>query len=258
VPLEAPDVLLHTYADCRWTEVSEYSMQRAWRLECPGSPDRYLKVKRVGAYPTLAEEASRLRWARPFVSVPEVVDEGSDGQLDWLLTASLGGRSAIEQPEPFEPVVVACARGLRELHDALPTSQCPFEFGSETAIEHARRRVEAGVVDPDRDFHDEHRHLTPTAALAELRRLRPGREDVVVCHGDYCAPNVLLTDGRVSGWVDLGELGVADRWWDIAVGAWSAGWNFGPRYEEVFRESYGVGPDPDRQAFYRLLYDLVS
>ena len=58
--------------------------------------------------------------------------------------------------------------------------------------------------------------------------------------------------------MDLGELGVADRWWDVAVGAWSVGWNFGVGLEPLFYESYGVTPEPDRIHFYRLLYDLVS
>jgi hypothetical protein len=30
------------------------------------------------------------------------------------------------------------------------------------------------------------------------------------------------------------------------------------QYEGVFRRAYGVEPQPDRQAFYRLLYDLAS
>ena len=47
----------------------------------------------------------------------------------------------------------------------------------------------------------------------------PPSEDLVVCHGDYCFPNVLLDDaGAITGFLDLGELAVADRWWDVAVG----------------------------------------
>ena len=41
----------------------------------------------------------------------------------------------------------------------------------------------------------------------------------------------LAADGRCSGQVDLGELGVADRWADLAVATWSTTWNYGPGWE---------------------------
>jgi aminoglycoside phosphotransferase len=135
---------------------------------------------------------------------------------------------------------------------------CPFDFRLDTALAHAQARVQGGLVDPEEDFHPEHRHLTPIAALAELERLRPDAEDLVVCHGDYCPPNILIADGEITGFVDLGELGVADRWWDLAIASWSITWNLGPGWEDLFLRAYGTNRDPGRVAFYRLLYDLVS
>ena len=96
-------------------------------------------------------------------------------------------------------------------------------------------------------------------AVAELERLVPATEDLVVCHGDPCFPNFLLDDaGVVTGYVDLGELGVADRAFDLAVGSWSCDWNVGPGYEDTFYDAYGEKPDADRVRFYRLLYMLAS
>jgi kanamycin kinase len=69
---------------------------------------------------------------------------------------------------------------------------------------------------------------------------------------------VLIADREVTGFVDLGELGVADRWWDLATASWAITWNLGPGWEERFLHAYGANHDPDRVAFYRLLYDLVS
>lgn len=69
-------------------------------------------------------------------------------------------------------------------------------------------------------------------AFARLRELAPVQEqEVVVCHGDYCLPNVLLDDGRVVGYVDLGEVGLAERWRDLAVATWSVTWNLGSGHE---------------------------
>jgi kanamycin kinase len=78
----------------------------------------------------------------------------------------------------------------------------------------------------------------------------PPAHELVVCHGDACAPNTLVTsDGRWSGHVDLGLLGVADRWADIAVAAWSTEWNFGPGWEPLLLDSYGIARDPGRTQY---------
>jgi kanamycin kinase len=79
----------------------------------------------------------------------------------------------------------------------------------------------------------------------------------VVCHGDACAPNTLVDDyGACSGHVDLGDLGVADRWADLAVATLSLGWNygFGPWQQELL-DAYGVAEDPGRIAYYRALWE---
>lgn len=119
-------------------------------------------------------------------------------------------------------------------------------------------RVHSGLVDAQRDFHPEHGALTVETAFAQLLHLRPEQEDLVVCHGDYCLPNALISDGHVCGYVDLGELGVADRWWDLAIATWSVTWNLGPGWEDLFLETYGVERDHRKSNFFRLLYDMVS
>ncbi len=62
------------------------------------------------------------------------------------------------------------------------------------------------------------------------------------------APNTVLSgDGGWSGHVDLGSLGVADRWADLAVATWSTEWNYGPGWQELLVDTYGVDADPERR-----------
>lgn len=202
---------------------------------------------------------ARLHWARPFLPVPDVIDTGEEDGVGWLVTLGIEGVPATEASlGDARAVVIALAEGLRRIHDCAPVDRCPFDFRLDAAFDHVRRRIATGIVDPVEDFHPEHRHLDVPAAWAALERHRPGREDLVVCHGDYCAPNILLSGGEAVAYVDIGELGVADRWWDLAVATWSVTWNFGPGHEALFLTRYGARPDPARQAFYRLLYDLAS
>jgi kanamycin kinase len=256
---DVPAGVTDAYAHWAWTQVWRYPHQATWRLEHPGGAILYAKVARAGAYPGLAAEAARTRWARAHLPVPTVVDTGTDGDMEWLVTRGLAGRPATD-PNAGDPaaVVVALARGLRRFHELAPVRRCPFDFRLAAALDHVHRRAAAGQIDPAEDFDDDHRHLDLDTAIRELDRLRPDDEDLVVCHGDYCPPNALLSDGRVTGYVDLGELGVADRWWDLAVATRAVTGNYGPGLEDLFLRAYGARPDPHRQAFYRLLYDLAS
>ena len=67
---------------------------------------------------------------------------------------------------------------------------------------------------------------------------------------------MLIDDWRVSGFVDLGELGVADRWADLTTATWSVTRNLGPGWEHLFLASYGVAPDPGKRA--RQYMDLLE
>ncbi len=262
--LVPPDSIRASYAEWQWTVAYEWPAKATtWRLDRPsadGARVRFLKVVRAGQYPSALDESARTQWASLFLPVPIVLDAGSGEDVDWLLTDALAGTDAtrhrlLADPEHLVPIL---ARGLAEFHARAPVAQCPFDFRVGAAIAHARERVRAGIAKHE-DLHDEFRHLSIDAALAELERLRPPSEDLVVCHGDYCFPNVLLDDGgSITGYVDLGELGVADRWWDVAVGAWSTTWNVGPGWEDLFYASYGIERDDDRITFYRLLYALSS
>jgi kanamycin kinase len=230
-----------------------------WLMSGPDGQQRYLKTAPADAAVPLRAEAVRLRWARGAgLPVPAVLAACRAGPAEWLLTESLPGCSAVDPALMAEPelLVPLLADGLRRFHQA-PASDCPFRFGIAEALARVDERVQAGQIKPE-DMHAEHAHLSPAAALAELERLRPGSEDLVVCHGDYCLPNVLVSGHTVAGFVDLGELGVADRWWDLAVGSWSVTWNLGPGWEELFLASYGVARDDRRIASYRLLYDVTS
>ena len=45
---------------------------------------------------------------------------------------------------------------------------------------------------------------------------------------------------------------------DLAVATWSAEWNYGPGWDGLLLDAYGVRPDPERTRYYRLLWDLSS
>jgi kanamycin kinase len=257
--VEPPAALRDRYGDWSWSSAWTYEgAVTTWRLSTPAGAVLFLKVRAVEESPTLADEAVRLEWARGHLTVPTVLGCGTDGDAEWLLLEALPGRDATAPELRARPdlTVPLLARGLRRFHQT-PAEACPFRLTLEGALDTVRRRVAEGRATHG-DLHPEFSHLSLDDAVRMLEELKPAGEDLVVCHGDYCFPNVLVEDDEVTAYLNLGELAVADRWWDLAVASWSTTWNVGPGYEQLFLDSYGIDPDPRRITFYRLLYDLIS
>jgi aminoglycoside phosphotransferase len=69
----------------------------------------------------------------------------------------------------------------------------------------------------------------------------------VLIHGDYCLPNVLVSEGRLSGLIDVGQTGLGDPRQDLAAGVWSLQYNFGPGQAREFLDAYGAPPMTDKE-----------
>ena len=227
-------------------------------FEVGTGPDRcFVKWAPAASGIDLEGEAVRMQWAHPFTPVPRVLDSGVDDAGSWIVTSPIPGESAVADRWKADPAtaVAAIGTGLRALHDRLPVDACPYSWSAEGRFLDARRRAGAAQVERER-WHRDHRSLSVDEALDTLADIPP-LDALVVCHGDACAPNTVLTgEGRWSGHVDLGALGVADRWADLAVATWSTQWNYGPGWEDPLLAAYGIEPDPDRTRYYRLLWDL--
>ncbi|HEX9623969.1 MAG TPA: aminoglycoside 3'-phosphotransferase [Streptosporangiaceae bacterium] len=231
----------------------------ALTFELGEDPDRrFVKWAPTLSCLDLAAEAERMVWAAPFTPVPRVLATGAESSGSWLITAALPGSCAVQECWKARPATAVRAIGesLRAMHDAMPVQDCPFSWIADERVERARRAAAASQIDPVRDWQPEHLEYSIPEAL-ELIADIPPVDRLVVCHGDSCAPNTILTDdGRCSGHVDLGALGVADRWADLAIATWSTTWNYGPGWEGELLDAYGLAPDQDRTSYYRLLWDL--
>ena len=236
-----------------------------WRNEAGGVTYRlggdddghFVKWAPAGSELDLEGEAARMEWVRPFSVVPDVMATGEDEQGTWLVTRPLRGESAVSDRWTRQPAlaVAAIGVGLRYLHDRAPVASCPFAWSVADRLERVRQRAAAGDNEPSR-WHEMHQHLTFEDARSIVLDAPPV-DQLVVCHGDACSPNTIIDNGVWSGHVDLGSLGVADRWADLAVAAWSTEWNYGPGWERALLDAYGIDPDPERSAYYRLLWDMA-
>lgn len=89
-------------------------------------------------------------------------------------------------------------------------------------------------------------------------------EELVLSHGDFCLPNVLVAGRQITGFIDLGDAGLADKWLDIEKVLWSMWANstgkFGGKCRRFDRkylfDALGMPPDEEKLRYYSLLSEL--
>lgn len=60
-------------------------------------------------------------------------------------------------------------------------------------------------------------------------------------HGDLCLPNILVKDNEISGFVDLENSGLGDRWYDYSWVLWSLEFNLkSDKYNQLLLEKLGI------------------
>ena len=210
------------------------------------SPDLFLKHGSETVAEDIADEMVRLRWLARYLPVPAVRHFTATSDEAWLLMTALPGETAYQalasRPAAGLATVDALAVFLRRLHD-IPPSACPFTSDHAYRLACARERIDAGLVDED-DFDAEREGWTAQQVWDAMHRLLPFAPDPVVTHGDFSLDNLLMRDSVVIGCIDVGRVGIADRYQDLAI-LWNCLGEFGASLQERLLSAYGV-TDLDR------------
>jgi aminoglycoside phosphotransferase len=100
-------------------------------------------------------------------------------------------------------------QGLKMIHN-IDIKNCPFDQRLSIKLKEAGFRAANRLVDED-DFDSIHQGKKAVDLLQELFVKKPIDEDLVFTHGDYCLPNIMISNGDLSGFIDWDRGGIADR-----------------------------------------------
>ena len=216
--MKLPESLRPLVAGYAWTRnTTGDSPAKTFRLDRASQEPRYLKVAPRSHWKELLSEKQRLDWLQAKLPVPKVLAYAEDHTSAFLLVSAIRGSDAASLTDemPSKDVVGLLASGLRMIHE-IPTDERPFDTSLDKEIERSKFNVDNGLVD-ETDFDDERMGRSAEALFRKLLSTRPGHEDLVFTHGDYCLPNVLIDCHEIAGFVDWSRAGVADRYKDIAL-----------------------------------------
>ena len=252
----------------KWVEGKPYTCDSIGKSgsEVRCYEDAVLKIE--PKQPGFEEDIQMLRWLEGRLPAPRVLDAFQEGQKQYLLMSLVPGKMACDPDFMKDPegLVQLLADALQMLW-AVDVTHCPRQRTLEADLAEARQRVEQGLIDledvepetfgPD-GFED------PAALLRWLEENQPALEPVL-SHGDLCLPNVFFDRGSVSGFIDLDDCGISDKWRDIALCHRSLRHNFCGKYAACPREDFdpdllfeklGIAPNWEKLRYYVLLDEL--
>lgn len=214
-----------------------------------------------------AETVRVMQWLDNKLPVPRVICHEVVEETGYTLMSRIKGMSCDEYylGHPEETVSLL-ADAMKMLWD-IDSTDCPRDRGIEKELSEAKYRVDNHLVDLENvepETFGEGGFKDPEELLLWLENHQPEYEPVF-SHGDFCLPNIFFDEGKVSGFIDLGDAGIGDKWRDIALCYRSLKHNFEGRYGGkvyngfnlgILFEKLGVKPNWEKLRYYILLDEL--
>lgn len=160
-------------------------------------------------------EHQMLSWLSGRLPVPKLLCSEKSCSTNYLLMERVVGEMScstefLEDPELLTELL---AEGLRMLWN-VDISACPYHNGIDNKLRLAEILVSNNLcemegVEPG--TYGDNGFASPADLLTWLKDNRPA-ENLVFSHGDYCLPNIFINQNKVSGFIDLGRSGIADKY----------------------------------------------
>jgi len=228
--------------------------------------DKVLKIQKTSR--ESENEYCMMLWLKGKLPVPKMLAHEQMDNTSYLLMSRCKGEMACEQKFMENPkkLTAMLAGGLKSLWN-IDIADCLADWCLKNKLSGAAYNVEHGLVDlehVEETTFGKDGFQNPEKLLQWLYDNQP-KEELVLSHGDFCLPNIFLDDGGLSGIIDLGKTGIADKWCDIAICYRSMLHNYDGKYNGTAYEGWngsflfqelGIEPDIEKLRYYILLDEL--
>lgn len=162
------------------------------------------------------------------------------GDHDFLVTERVPGEDCTHKQylADTKRLCETIATNLRMLHEQ-PIADCPIQDRITGYVRSVLNGYASGKYEYDL-FKEIWEFPSDQAAWEAAKEGMRSLERNVLMHGDYCLPNIMLKDWKLSGFIDLINGGVGDRHIDVLWGIWTLKYNIGTaKYTDRFIDVYG-------------------
>lgn len=229
--------------------------------------DMVLKIEKISR--SSENEITLLRWLNGKLPVPKIIEAKTQNGYSFLLMSKLSGEMACSDNSlrNIENTIIALAKGLKILWN-INIANCPCSSTVSDKLAQVKYDIENNLVDMDNfdvetfttegfnDVFDLYNYLHNNQPI----------EDLVFSHGDYYLPNLFVSGCDITGFLDLGNGGVSDRWQDIALCVRTlrsrhmrfanCGEDEYQKYLSLLFKELRIVPDQEKIRYFILLYEF--
>ena len=214
----------------------------------------FLKITKKGY---LTSEKEKLSWLSGKLKVPKIVLYNVNDKVEYLVTEGLKGEMVCSKAYEENP-----KKGIKIIKEAFDNisfvdiKDCPFNV----SIDYKLKLVENNVVNRLLNINDISVDVLKKFKTPDniLKYLKENKFDEEPCfsHGDTSLPNIFAYKDKFSGFIDVGECGIADKWFDLAICEKSIVRNYGKEYVDEFYNELGIKRDKKKVESYLLMMEL--
>jgi len=223
----------------------------------------YLKISDSRYHGTtydVEREKDIMLWLKSKLPVPEILHFEQHENENFLLMSEIDGvvgHEDYEQRHDSKRMVKIYSEGIK-LFQSISTSDCPFDNSVNNRLTELDYLLRHQLADVNSDnWEDDTPFREPKELYAFLQTHKP-KEELIFSHGDFGDSNIFIRNNQISGFIDLGRSGKADKWYDIAFCVRSIQNDIGndTEYLDLFFNLLEIEPDWDKIKYYILLDEL--
>lgn len=220
-----------------------------------------IKISKNEAYYILKKQFASLKndylnckWLKEKVPVPEIIFYEKLEEYELLCMSELKGKTLGDyfDKKGEKEMVIQYASSLKWLH-SLKIDNNALVQNLNTRLSKAKCNLENGLINIA-ELQPENQNYNLNELFDKLLGIKPSSYELVFTHGDYCLDNIIYDNDNLSGFIDLGNGGVADKYQDIALAVRSIKDDFNTELVNLFYEEYGlIEVNEGKLEFYTLL-----
>lgn len=214
----------------------------------------FLKVAKKGM---LTSEYEKLKWLDGKLSVPKMVLYDYIDDTEYLITESIGGEMVcseyyVNNPEVGINVIIEAFKQIVNVD----IKDCPFDVSIDYKLALVENNLKNNLIhieDVDKEVLKKYGSLENIFKFLKDYKFN---EERCFSHGDTSLPNIFAAKNEFVGFIDVGECGIADKWFDLAICERSIKRNYGEEYVSQFYDKLNIIPDRDKIDYYLLMMEL--